>query len=390
MRVVKEQMTVKTFGVDDFNSYLLSAKKQVKTGVFQHVVMGNESADLDSIVSASMYAYFLRYRCSRDDVNIVPLINTGSSDIRLRPEVIFLFANAGVDIEDLVFQDYLHPEQVHSAGRLTLTLIDHNDLAPSQSHLKDAVVEIIDHHVDEKQFRNIGHRVIEPVGSCATLVAEHILDTSPELLDKHLVKLLFGPILLDTVNLDPSKGRCTEKDISIASRLLKLGPLSRTKLFEQLMEKRSDLSSLNPHDLMIRDVKIWTVNEFHFGISVIPVKVEPWLTRNPDVLLRIREFAVTMKLDLYLIMAYHVDTVFSREIIGYSPERKVLSRAYFSFFKPMLDLKSLMNINFQSETRENFFISNQGNSDISRKTLAPKLRQYFLSENSLNRRKGFS
>ena len=376
-------MTVKAFGVGDFNSYLLNARRQMKSDLFQHIVMGNESADLDSIVSASMYAYFLHHHSSRNDINIVPLINTRSSDIRLRPEVIFLFADAGVDIENLAFQDCFHPEEPHLAGRLKLTLIDHNDLSPSQSHLKNAVVEIMDHHVDEKQFLNIAHRVIEPVGSCATLVAECILDTAPELLDTHLVKFLFGPILLDTVNLDPSKGRCREKDVSIASRLLKLGPFSRTKLFEKLMEKRSDLSSLAPHDVMIKDFKVWTANEFRFGISVIPIKLERWLSQNPDVLFTIREFAGTMKLDLYLIMAYHVETVFAREIIGYSAEPKVLSRAYSSFLKPVLDLNPLMNIHFQSEIMENFIISIQSNSDISRKILAPKLRQYFLTGNSV-------
>ncbi len=376
-------MTVKAFGVGDFDSYLLNAKKQIKSGLFQHIVMGNESADLDSIVSASMYAYFLHYRSSTNDTNIVPLINTRSSDISLRPEVIFLFADAGVDMENLAFQDCLQPEESNSAGRLELTLIDHNDLTPSQSYLKNAVVEIIDHHVDEKQFLNIAHRVIEPVGSCATLVAEQILDTAPELLDKHLIKFLFGPILLDTVNLDPSKGRCREKDIAIASRLLKLDPFPRTKFFEQLMEKRSDLSSFGPHDLMIKDFKIWTANEFRFGISVIPIKVERWFSQNPDLLFMIREFAVTMKLDLYLIMAYHVEATFAREIIVYSSQQGVLSRTYCSFLKPILDLNHLTNIHFQSETMENFIISIQRNSDISRKTLAPKLRQYFLTENSV-------
>ena len=109
-------MTVKAFGVGDFNSYLLNARKQMKSGLFQHIVMGNESADLDSIVSASMYAYFLHHHSSRNDINIVPLINTRSSDIRLRPEVIFLFADAGVDIENLAFQDCLPSGRI-SPGR---------------------------------------------------------------------------------------------------------------------------------------------------------------------------------------------------------------------------------------------------------------------------------
>ena len=117
--------------------------------------------------------------------------------------------------------------------------------------------------------------------------------------------------------------------------------------------------------------------------SVIPIKVERWLSQNPDVLFRIREFPVTTKWDLYLTIAYHVETVFAREIIGYSSEQRVLSRTYSSFLKPILDLNPLMNIHFQSKTIENFIISIQSNSDISRKTLAPQLRQYYLTGNSI-------
>ena len=75
-------MTVKAFGVGDFNSYLLNARKQIKSDLFQHIV---------------------------------------------RLDVIFLFANAGVDIDNLAFQDCLHPKESHSAGRLRLTLTDHKD-----------------------------------------------------------------------------------------------------------------------------------------------------------------------------------------------------------------------------------------------------------------------
>ncbi len=134
---------------------------------------------------------------------------------------------------------------------------------------------------------------------------------------------------------------------------------------------------------MIKDFKTWTANEFRFGISVIPIKVERWLSRNPDALFRIREFALERELDLYLIMAYHVETAFAREIIGYSAEQRVIARTYSSFLKPILDLKPIKNIHFQSESMENFIVAIQSNSDISRKTLAPKLRQFCSTGNSV-------
>ena len=141
------------FGVGGFNYYLLNAKNNTRSGLIQHVVMGNESADLDSIVSASVYAYFLRHHDRDSSVNIVPLINTGSKGLSSRQEAAFLFEKTGVDVANLLFLDSLCLEEFHSAGRLRLTLIDHNDLAVRQSEFKSAVVEIIDHHEAKKSFR---------------------------------------------------------------------------------------------------------------------------------------------------------------------------------------------------------------------------------------------
>ena len=204
-------MRPEKFRMDDFNAYLQNAEKQLDYVSAQHVVMGNESADLDSIVSAAVYAYFIHYRFGGKSANIVPMVNIESCEISLRPECIFHFASSGADVHHLVFSDRIELDRLHSEGRLKLTLVDHNALAPSQAHLEDAVSEIIDHHCDEKRFQGIERRVIEPVGSCATLVAEMILDEAPELLDTRLARLLLGPILLDTVNLDPTKKRCSGK-----------------------------------------------------------------------------------------------------------------------------------------------------------------------------------
>jgi exopolyphosphatase len=372
------------FGVDAFNSFLLNAKERIGPGLPQHIVLGNESADLDSIVSASMYAYFLHRRFSGAGVNIAPLANIPSSDISLRPDVLFLFTEAGVDERNLVFLDSFQSGDFLSGGRLRLTLIDHNDLAPSQFHLKRAVVEILDHHADEKQFPDLERRVIEPVGSCATLVAERILTASPELLDERLALFLLGPILLDTVNLDPSKGRCREKDLSIASRLLAVARFSRTEFFDRLRERRGDLSSIGPPAALRRDFKSWTAGGFRFGASVIPVEVGSWLDGRPGVLSAIRDFASTMRLDLYLIMAYHLKGVFSRELIAYSADGRLLRDAHAAFLKPLLALEPLAGMDLESDSRENFLFSIQGNTDISRKILAPKLKRHLLSAQGLS------
>lgn len=368
---------MKTFGIVDFNSYLEKAKEQICPDFLQHVIMGNESADLDSIVSACVYGYFLDRLTSESKTNFLPLVNIPSTAIRLRPEAFFLFSQAGASMRNLVCRDFFDAKEWHDRGQLRLTLIDHNELAPSQEYLADSVVEIIDHHEDGKHFQGIEHRVIEPVGSTATLVAEQILRTAPQFLDAQLAILLLGAILLDTVDLDPAKGRCHEKDIRVGSRLLRVSPISRTDLFEQLLAKRSDLSPFDPQDLLLKDFKVWDVHGIRFGITVIPTMTSVWLKRDPALLSKIKQFSSEMSLNVYLIMAFHVEPEFGRELIGYSPDKRLLDEVFSALLEPLLDLQSLPDCCSDLEGAQGFLFYVQGNTDISRKRLVPKLKDYF-------------
>jgi exopolyphosphatase len=284
---------------------------------------------------------------------------------------------AGVDIEHLIFTDSLDLSDWAGNGQLRLTLVDHNLLSPSQTFLKDSVVEIIDHHyVEEHQFPQLARRIIEPVGSTATLVAECILDTLPELLDGGLAKFLLGPILLDTVNLDRSKGRCHDKDIMIALRLLAIHPLPRDKVFAELMAKKTDVSGQRAEELLVRDVKTGTIGDFRFALSVIPVKLKSWFEENPNLLAIIEQYRVDMGLDLYLVMAYSVAPRFRREIIVHAADSDFLSRLFASFLKPLLGLEPLTDLLQPPGGKLRFFFCTQNNSLISRKKLFPQLSRY--------------
>lgn len=67
----------------------------------------------------------------------------------------------------LLFTDDVSLENLLSTGKLQVILVDHNKLAKQQQILKSAVIGIIDHHVDEKQYQETtaGNRIIEMVGS---------------------------------------------------------------------------------------------------------------------------------------------------------------------------------------------------------------------------------
>ncbi|EEQ99271.1 hypothetical protein Pmar_PMAR013323, partial [Perkinsus marinus ATCC 50983] len=50
-------------------------------------------------------------------------------------------------------------------------------------------------------------RIIEPCGSCCTLVAREYLSTASRELDSSLCGMLLGVILLDTVNMSSEAGK---------------------------------------------------------------------------------------------------------------------------------------------------------------------------------------
>ena len=166
-----------------------------------HVVMGNESADLDSIVCSITYAYFSQWKsnqaekaAAQEDL-FFPLINIPRIDFPLRTEVVKAFQMCNISPEDLIFVDdpvltQQQPQQLQipileimtSQSRtnpiLDLILVDHNALCYKQAHLLPYVREVVDHHKDENLYKDRTEEIkirIDPVGSCATLVGELIL-----------------------------------------------------------------------------------------------------------------------------------------------------------------------------------------------------------------------
>ena len=58
--------------------------------------------------------------------------------------------------------------------------------------LEEAVAEVLDHRPIDQRHCPPCHVSVELVGSCATLVAERILQGAPEILDRQTAALLHG------------------------------------------------------------------------------------------------------------------------------------------------------------------------------------------------------
>ena len=226
-------------------------------GISIQMIMGNEAGDADSIVSALGLGYVNSLADGGDTdnllVQIVPIVSVARADISLRRDVVLLFDLAGIDIQSLLYIDddiiankLLPPSQQSSTTSNTLqeasslTLVDHNRIRSSMSHLSSLVSEIVDHHEDEKSHNDVtidsGKRNIAfenghaTVASTCTLVAERLFDQMKQvggggnnniIIDGSLGLMLLGVILLDSVNMLPAAGKGTPRDQEAMDMLLK-------------------------------------------------------------------------------------------------------------------------------------------------------------------------
>ncbi|KAJ1929051.1 Exopolyphosphatase [Tieghemiomyces parasiticus] len=150
------------------------------------ITMGNEAADLDSMVTAVTYSYWrhLADLQSGEALTTVylPLINIPEQDFAIRPECVRVLTETGLIQSDaLVFTDTPalqglfqqlkgQPDAV-SAEALQVILVDHPKPIKEQKFLTKYVGGILDHHGDEKVAPNASPRWFSKVGSATSLTS---------------------------------------------------------------------------------------------------------------------------------------------------------------------------------------------------------------------------
>ncbi|KAI6128207.1 DHH phosphoesterase [Pisolithus croceorrhizus] len=181
------------------------------------IVIGNEAGDLDSVASSIGYAW---YRSHVDSRNIggkaVALMPMPRSDFCLRAENVYALAIAGVHEP---FDELLCPEDIPPDHRCTdYALVDHNNIHDSSPNTR--VVAVVDHHEDEgKYYDTASPRVIEPAGSCASLVTRLFMSGPVHIsIPPDLAGLLLSAIAIDTQGLRKG-GKALDVDRAAAAWL---------------------------------------------------------------------------------------------------------------------------------------------------------------------------
>jgi exopolyphosphatase len=354
--------------------YLETAREAANRGETVRFVIGNESADLDSMASAVAYGYYATVASGDNSAPCAPLVNIPRADYKLRTEATFLFSAVGIEPEMLTFVDEIDLAALAGKDELLLALVDHNVLAASQQGLAGSVSGVVDHHQDEGGFAEARPRIVEPVGSACTLVAELLLSNAPAAVEPGLAELLLGTILLDTVNLDPEAKRATGKDHAIAARLQAICGAEPAALFERLQFEKFNVASLDTPDLLRKDYKQYQMGPVRCGMASVLLPVSRWLAKDPGLGESMAAFAARNGLDLLLAMNAYTDPEFRRELVVWASEPELRDRVLGFLAASDLGLSPIDAAPAAGEPGIAMF--SQANAAYSRKKLQPLVQQF--------------
>ncbi|KAK0087402.1 hypothetical protein PV326_005210 [Microctonus aethiopoides] len=269
------------------------------------VILGNESCDLDSAVCTLVHGLFHYNSLLRDNtegIAVIPVLNVVKNQFNIKTEVIYHLETNKVPLELLTFRDEINLMELNKRQILALCLVDHHTLNDYDMPLVASVVEVIDHRPQDLNWPWTACDInLKKVGSCATLVAQNILEKNPQLLDQQIFNLLTGnyssivniyemnsaeknkssPILIDTCNFSESAARATPLDFEVTQRLELISGIestaeNRNDVYSKILRAKTDISSLSPINLLEKDLK------FVNGIPIpgLPILAQEFLNLN--------------------------------------------------------------------------------------------------------------
>lgn len=158
--------------------YLISAR-EFNTPSYKALVLGNSSADMDSVVGAISLSWFYG---EGKPLKYTPVVNCLRSEIKLRIEIMEHLAKLGMNenfvYDNMLFLDDLLKTEESLAQVESVGLVDFNELNKElESKLSSKVHYIIDHHIDNNKYlETLKEKEVKHIGSAATLVAQRILN----------------------------------------------------------------------------------------------------------------------------------------------------------------------------------------------------------------------
>ncbi|XP_074022462.1 protein prune homolog 2 [Numenius arquata] len=231
-----------------------------------HVVLGNKSCDLDSLISTLAYAYFLD-KVSPPDVLCLPVLNIPRRDFSYLTETRFILEELNIPESFHIFRDEINLHQLNAEGKLSLTLVNSNMLTSEDKSLESAVVKVI--NPDEQCDGSL-----ELQASSSSLVVKEILQEAPELITQQLAYLLRGSILFKCMSSEAD--RITEQQEKVLSVLEEKFPdlPPREEIISVLQETQFNPQGVSIEEVMLKDLKEISDGEIKVAISTVFMTLE--------------------------------------------------------------------------------------------------------------------
>lgn len=257
------------------------------------VILGNEAADADSIVSAICLAYLKSTEQGSEGPVFVPVAAVERPQLRLRRDVQLLLGKIGLGLDDVICKGDVQFKELRESNDVKLILVDQNTTPSCAESCADLTEEILDHHLDAGAFpwvvgakRNIAYDGASSralVGSACSLVAENYVTSG--YISEEVATLLLGVIALDTFDMDPVINKGTPRDAEAMAALQQLVPsIDRHELFVLLRDAKLNIDfwrSLSVNDAIYLDYKLFlSESGCRNGLSSVLLPVEEFIAKE--------------------------------------------------------------------------------------------------------------
>ncbi|SCU83518.1 LAMI_0C03532g1_1 [Lachancea mirantina] len=348
------------------------------------IVCGNESADLDSVVSAISYAY-LSY-VENPGNPIVPVLNIPRKDLRLRRDIVWVLREKSISDDLLWFAEEIDAIKRRFQCSVMSILVDHNELQSIARKFTDDVIGIIDHHEDAGFYRDIeskfnGPRVITETGSCSSLVTNY-WKTAYERFPSRLNDVAFlslSALMVDTSSMSYKVENPDRQAIALYRAVLP-SDFSLTNLHTRIQYEKDNIEGLSLTEVLKKDYKVFdlesaTAGSVKCGTSSIVKSFEWLLEKHGDQEFQrdVDKFMAERSLDVLLLLTHWCENgVLNRQLafIARGKDLSELSKKVSGAMTKPLDLEPLDVL--QNELTQFF---SQKNLNASRKKVVPCLKQ---------------
>ncbi|XP_026637493.1 protein prune homolog 2 [Microtus ochrogaster] len=282
-----------------------------------HAVIGPKSCDLDSLISAFTYAYFLD-KVSPPGVLCLPVLNIPRTEFSYFTETRFILEELNISESFHIFRDEINLHELNEEGKLSITLVGSNALGSEDRSLEAAVVRVI--NPGEQSDGELGFPE-----SSSSLVLKELLHEAPELITQQLAHLLRGSILFKWMSMDPELPEKQEDILSILEEQFPNLP-PRDDIISVLQETQLSAQGLSIEQTILKDLKELSDGEIKVAVSTVTMTLEDCLFHS-NITSDLKAFTDKFGFDvLILIASYTLEEQQRQQIAVYSQNLELCSQ----------------------------------------------------------------